>query len=80
MNDQIKMGLTIFLAFLCSIVVNFVVTIMENSSETRSNSAKKAWQAEAVNVGHAKWIVDKKGNLKFKWLATQTAEVGEKND
>ena len=32
-------------------------------------------QQEAVEMGHARYVVDKSHNVKFKWLATQTAEL-----
>lgn len=53
--------------------------MISNEGDRKDAKLKRIWQAEAVNVGHAKWIVDKKGNLKFKWLATQTAKIGEKD-
>lgn len=34
-------------------------------------------QQEAVEMGHAKYVVDEHYNVKFEWLATQTVELPE---
>jgi hypothetical protein len=63
--------------FLIETVVIFliVLTIFVIIPATSSYKAKKEFQQEAVRVGHAKFVATDEGDVEFKWLATNTAEV-----
>lgn len=62
---------------LIGLIIAFLIATLLNPKVSCNLDLRQAkqLQEEAVKMGHAKWTTDKNGNVRFEWLATQTAEL-----
>lgn len=74
MTPKKVLGLVLIVAIWLSFV-RFVTKRMEAQSKYKLATQSRAWQIEAVRVGHDRWTSDLEGNTVFQWLATKTSEV-----
>ena len=55
------------------LVICLIMLILDSGSHIGKQHMKR----EAVKVGHAKYTANENGDVKFEWLATQTAELNK---
>lgn len=76
---ELYQGLILLLLIICIVLVCFVFTTeIANISYIAGNvQGAHAVYVEAVELGHAEWVVDSEGNTYFQWLNSEKLEVIE---